>query len=142
MDPVQRKKELRDLRRRISNTVSAIRVMPEYEPLMDGISSFLHIIVLFWPHLLDENERQKKKVHPRGWKDLPLQGIFATRSPARPNPILMTTVELIKREGPVLRVKGLESFNNTPVIDIKPVIEPGGDLAEFRIPDWVRQLHD
>ncbi len=140
VDPARREKALKDYQHQIRETLSIIRIRPEYEALLDGISSFSHIVVLFWPHLLDKAQRKKKKVHPRGWKDLPWQGIFATRSPARPNPILITTVELVKRDGCLLHVKGLEAFNNTPVIDIKPVIKPRDKLEGFRVPDWVRQV--
>lgn len=141
-DPVQRKKEVKAVKQEIRYTTSRIHILPKYAPLIDGLEGFSHIIVLFWPHLLGEADRQKQKVHPRGWKDLPQQGIFATRSPARPNPILITTVALTGVEGRVLRVKGLEALNDTPVIDIKPVITATDKLENFRVPEWVRTIHD
>ena len=139
-DPAERKKELATLRQSVRDTVALIRVRPEYASLLDGIDAFSHIVVLFWPHKLGEEQRRREKVHPRGLKDLPRQGIFATRSPARPNPVLVSTVELVKRQGPVLQVRGLEAFDNTPVIDIKPVVRPDDGLENFRVPDWVGQV--
>lgn len=139
-DPAERKRELAALRQTVRDTVALIRVRPEYASLLDGIEAFSHIVILFWPHKLGEEQRRKEKVHPRGLKDLPRQGIFATRSPARPNPVLVSTVELVKRQGPVLHVRGLEAFNDTPVIDIKPVVKPEDDLEAFRVPEWVGQV--
>ena len=60
------------------------------------------------------------KVHPRGKIDAPLLGIFATRTPHRPNPVGLTLVELMKVERNVLTVRGLDAFDGTPIIDIKP----------------------
>ena len=140
-DPVQRKNELKVRQKKIRDTICTIHILPQYEPLLDGISSFSHILVIFWPHLLQETDRHKKRVHPRGWKDLPQQGIFATRSPARPNPVLITTAELIRQEGCFLSIRGLDVFNNTSVIDIKPVITSPEPLKGFRVPDWIRQSH-
>ena len=127
-----RKRELKEYRRVLRESESIIRILPEYEVLLDGIQRYSHVVVLYWPHLLDEKERKIQKVHPRGWKDIPKQGVFATRSPARPNPILISTVELIQREGCVLKVKGLEAFNETPVLDIKPEIDNAA-----KVPDWI-----
>lgn len=90
---------------------------------------------------MSEKKRQIEKVHPRGWKDLPLQGIFATRSPARPNPILFSTVALAKHEGRHLHVKGLDAMDKTPVIDIKPVVKANDIKGPFRVPAWVDLIH-
>lgn len=127
-----RRLKLKEYREKIRKSESIVRVLPEYEVLLDGIERYSHVVILYWPHLLHEKERELKKVHPRGWKDIPKQGIFATRSPARPNPVLISIVELIQREGCILKVKGLEAFNDTPVIDIKPEIGDG-----VKVPDWI-----
>jgi tRNA-Thr(GGU) m(6)t(6)A37 methyltransferase TsaA len=64
------------------------------------------------------------KLHPKGNPDNPLVGVFASRSPNRPNPIGVTRVKLLKVNGNILTVKGLDAFNGTPVIDIKPARRP------------------
>ena len=74
---------------------------------------------LTWLHLSD---RDRMKVHPRGNPDVPLKGVFATRSPNRPNPVGLHRVTLTDMEGCRLRVEPLEALDGTPVIDIKPVI--------------------
>jgi tRNA-Thr(GGU) m(6)t(6)A37 methyltransferase TsaA len=79
--------------------------------------------VLTWLHLAD---REVLVVHPRDDPERPLTGVFATRSPDRPNPIGLhrVTILAIESDG-VLRVRGLEAIDGTPVIDLKPVIARG-----------------
>lgn len=139
--PELRKARLKAHQERLKENRSIIEVLPEYEALLDGLDAFSHIIIVFWPHLLPDKQRHIEKVHPRGWKDLPLQGIFATRSPARPNPILFSTVALVEHEGRHLHVKGLDAMDKTPVIDIKPVVKPNDIKGPFRVPAWVDLIH-
>jgi tRNA-Thr(GGU) m(6)t(6)A37 methyltransferase TsaA len=108
---------------------------------LDGLEGFSHIIVLFWMHLATR-EKKRLKTHPMGRQDVPPQGLFATRSPNRPNPIGKTTVRLLERNGNVLRVQGLDAIDGTPVIDIKPYM-PGYDSAsDATTPDWVFREED
>ncbi|RPJ62761.1 MAG: S-adenosylmethionine-dependent methyltransferase [Dehalococcoidia bacterium] len=89
-----------------ADIISRIIIDPTYSNALDGIESFSHIIVLFWLHKVKDKERLVQKVHPRRDASLPLTGVFATSSPVRPNPIGITTVRLIKKDGNVLTVKG------------------------------------
>lgn len=75
------------------------------------------IIVFCW---MDRADRGRLKVHPRGQEDKPERGVFSTRSPHRPNPISLHTVELLEVRGNVLRVRGMDAVDGTPVLDIKP----------------------
>lgn len=75
------------------------------------------ILILCWMDLAD---RERLLVHPRGDEMRPVRGVFATRSPHRPNPVSLHTVTLLEIRGNVLRVKGLDAIDGTPVIDIKP----------------------
>ncbi|MGE5189114.1 MAG: tRNA (N6-threonylcarbamoyladenosine(37)-N6)-methyltransferase TrmO, partial [Gemmatimonadota bacterium] len=75
------------------------------------------IVVLCW---MDRADRGRLKVHPRGREERPERGVFATRSPHRPNPISLNTVELLEIRGTVLRVRGMDAIDGTPVLDIKP----------------------
>ncbi len=75
------------------------------------------IVVLCW---MDRAERGRLKVYPRGQEDKPERGVFSTRSPHRPNPISLHTVELLEVRGNVLRVRGMDAVDGTPVLDIKP----------------------
>jgi len=103
---------------------------------LDGLEEFSHIIVLYWMHQVARSGELSPKVHPRGKPELPLVGLFATRSPNRPNPIGKATVRLLERQGNILKVEGLDATDGTPVIDIKPYI-PGYDSAtDTKVPSW------
>ena len=122
------------------NIVSEIEIDAKWTELLDGIEEFSHIIVLFWMHKVPDAP-PPSKVHPRGRADLPLIGTFATRSPHRPNCIGITIVKLIKREGNVLTVQGLDAIDGTPVIDIKSYMVPNIARKDLRMPEWVAKLH-
>ena len=102
---------------------------------LEGIEEFSHVIVLFWLHRLSEQEPPLKQ-RPMGQKDRPLRGLFALRTPNRPNPIGKTTVRLLERRDNILRVEGLDALDTSPVIDIKPYM-PGYDAAaDATVPAW------
>lgn len=111
---------------------SIIKVKKGYSEALLGIEEHSHITVLMWFH---EGDRSIKQVHPMADESNPLTGVFATRSPVRPNPVAVTVCELIKREENELLVKGLDGLNGTPVIDIKSY-KPY-DVSDPKYPDWV-----
>ena len=97
-----------------------LEIDPEYADALDGLVVGQEILVLTWLH---EGRRDLLKVHPRRNTRLPLQGVFATRSPDRPNPIGLHRVEILEIQRPgYVRVRPLEALDGTPVIDIKPVL--------------------
>ena len=121
--------------------VSEIVLDEEFSDALDGIEKNSHVIVLFWLDEVGEEGRSIRKLHPKGREDLPLVGVLATRSPRRPNPIGLRAVRLLKREGNVLEVMGLDAFNGSPVLDIKPY-SLKHDLVEDSIgPLWIRQMN-
>jgi tRNA-Thr(GGU) m(6)t(6)A37 methyltransferase TsaA len=101
---------------------------------LDGIDSISHIVVLFWLHQV--SNRPPLKLHPQSKYDLPLVGVFATRSQHRPNPIGETTVRLIERRCNILKVIGLDAMDGTPVIDIKPYLSKYDSVTDIRVPSW------
>ncbi|MBN2462598.1 MAG: tRNA (N6-threonylcarbamoyladenosine(37)-N6)-methyltransferase TrmO [Dehalococcoidia bacterium] len=101
------------------------------------IDEFSNIIVIYWMHKLPPSQRSVIKVHPKGNQKLPLVGVFASRSPARPNPMGITTVKLIERRDNVLKVSGLDAIDGTPVLDIKPYIPDHDSTSEIKTPNWV-----
>ena len=119
---------------------SEIIINEEYLDCLEGIEDFSHLIILFWTHKVPNNARQIKKVHPAGLKEMPIKGIFATRSPVRPNPICKTTVKLIERKGATLVVEGLDAIDNTPVIDIKPHLPFYDSPLNVKLADWMYHL--
>ena len=129
---------IKELKRDDCQTVvSEIIVNEDLEEALDQIEGFSHIVVLYWMHLLPPSQRSVMKVHPRGKLDLPLVGVLATRSPARPNPIGMSTVELLEHRNNVLKVVGLDAVDGTPVLDIKPYIPGSDSSAKAKTPGWI-----
>jgi tRNA-Thr(GGU) m(6)t(6)A37 methyltransferase TsaA len=119
--------------------VSQIILKNEFIDALDGIDGFSHLFVLFYLNRVTEKQRKTPKVHPRGREDLPLLGVFATRTMVRPNPIGLTLVQLLKVDGNVLTVQGLDAFEGTPVLDLKPY--DSWDRAEdARFPEWWKKL--
>ena len=117
--------------------VCEIVVNEDLKEALNRIEEFSHIIVLYWMHKVAPSRRLVMRVHPRGRQDRPLVGVLATRSPARPNPIGVSTVKLLERRDNVLKVMGLDAVDGTPVLDIKPYI-PGYDSpAKAKTPGWV-----
>ena len=134
---------LEDARRRArdtADTVSEIEVYPEVADLLDGIEDFSHLLVLYWAHLVPEEGRSLLKVHPIGRKEFPLKGVFATCSPARPNPVLVNAVRLLERNANVLSVSGLEAVDGTPLLDIKPYLPRYFKVEDPTLPDWMNRI--
>jgi len=96
---------------------SRIVIEPELVPGLDGLEREPRILVVFHFHLSHGYELLQ---HPRGDTMRPRRGVFALRSPRRPNPVGVTEVELLEIRGNVLRVKGLDAVDGTPVLDLKP----------------------
>jgi len=114
-----------------------IKVFPEYCSGLRGIDAFSHVIVLYWAHERDtEKERNVLLVFPRRHKRNVETGVFACRSPSRPNPICLCVVELVKVEECTLTVKGLDALKGSPVIDIKPYIPRADSIPSARVPIW------
>ena len=95
------------------------------EAALAGVSPGDRVVLLTWFHLAS---RDVLSVHPRGDASRPPAGVFATRSPDRPNPIGLHEVEVLDVRGNVLLVRGLEAIDGTPVLDIKPVLST--DVSE------------
>ncbi len=142
MDPIGRVRtdavgdEVKDKSR-----ISQIILRDELVEALKGVDGFSHLFVLFWLSQVSSQQRKMLKVHPRGRMDLPLVGVFASRTNLRPNPIGLTLVELLKVDGNTLTVRGLDAFDGTPILDIKPF--DSWDTAEkARVPDWWLKLNE
>ena len=103
---------------------ASVKIAPEFEPALAGISAGDEVLVFTW---LDRADRQTLATHPRGDRSRPEIGVFATRSPDRPNPIGLHRVRVLALDGPRLRVAHLEALDGTPVVDLKPVLEAIGE---------------
>ena len=121
------------------DVVSEIVIHPDYEEALEGIEDFSHIYVLFYLH--EAEGPFKRKIHPTGNPELPLVGAFATRTPNRPNPIAQSLVKLLSRKKNILTVEGLDAYDGSPVLDIKPLTSyPRGDEVTF--PEWITIIRE
>jgi formylmethanofuran dehydrogenase subunit E len=102
----------------VDETEGTIVVDEEYAAGLDGLEGFSHIVIL--AHL-DQIDDYHLRARPPHVEDVEV-GVFATRSPHRPNPIAQTVVELLERDGNRLHVRGLDLVDGTPVLDIKPYV--------------------
>jgi len=120
-----------------SDELSRVVIFPQFRTGLLGLNNFSHIIILYWFHLRDnEKERSTLQVVPRRHLGAPKVGVFASRSPSRPNPIGLCAVELTKMEGYTLFVKGLDAVEGSPIVDIKPYIPRVNSISETTVPEW------
>lgn len=113
-----------------------IELRKHWTKALNGIEGFSHVIVLFW---LDKARKPEMKIHPKGIQQIPKIGYLATRTPHRANPIGMTVVKLAKRRGNVLWVEGLDAWDGTPILDIKPYTKREA-IKNYRMPRWIKLL--
>jgi tRNA-Thr(GGU) m(6)t(6)A37 methyltransferase TsaA len=106
---------------KVEGDESTILIYPQYAEGLDGVDAYEHLYVLYWLHKGDNPERRATlRVVPRRHGATEERGVFSTHSPHRPNPVGLTIVELVKAEGNRLTVKGLDAFEGSPIVDIKP----------------------
>lgn len=123
--------------------VSQVIVSRGLTRALEGIEEWSHLYIIYWLHRIDQSKRLMLRFPGDGPSERPT-GVLATRAPARPNPIGLTLVELIKREENVLYVRGLDAYDGTPVLDVKPYPDwESGRLivvTDFRIPEWLSTI--
>lgn len=107
-----------------------VEVFPEFEDGLKDVDGFSHLWLITLLHRSGDHDLL---VRPRGSESL--RGLFATRSPRRPNPIGLSLVKLVKRDGRYLQVTGIDLLDGTPLLDIKPYL-PDADLAEAPSLGW------
>lgn len=114
-----------------SAETGTLEIFPQYLEAMDGIEAGQTLVVLFWLH---EARRDLLKVYPRGDRSRGLRGVFATRSPVRPNPIAISELTVLKVQGNEIEVSGVDVIDTTPVLDIKSAVvsRQGADSQQGR----------
>jgi tRNA (adenine37-N6)-methyltransferase len=134
------------VRERHGDAESSVEVFPEFQEALEGLEGFSHIFVLSYLNKLRPEQVGPLKVRPRrllrrGFtlEELPLVGVFAIDSPTRPNPIGLSLVPLLKIEGNRLRVRGLDLFDGTPILDIKPY-RADYRAERYELPEWYRRI--
>jgi tRNA (adenine37-N6)-methyltransferase len=128
--------------------IGELEIFPEFAAALDGIDGYSHLFVLIYFDRLRREQNGPLKVKPRGLlrrgfklEDLPELGVFALDSPTRPNPIGLSLVRLLHRDGNRLVVQGLDFFDATPILDIKGYRNQY-HAKEFTVPAWFHKLAD
>jgi tRNA-Thr(GGU) m(6)t(6)A37 methyltransferase TsaA len=119
------------------NEITEIVLDEKFTDALTGIDEYSHIIIVFW---MDKIKTQVITHRPQGNPEVPIVGIFSCRCPPRPNPIAQTTVKLVGHEKNIIKVKGLDILDGSPIIDIKPYWPQYDKVEEGIIPDWVYKL--
>jgi tRNA-Thr(GGU) m(6)t(6)A37 methyltransferase TsaA len=113
-----------------------IEIFDEYSDALLGLDGFSHIYVLYWFHENDApDKRRTLQVHPRGDRNNPLTGVFATHSPLRPNLIALTRCKITAIDGNQIEIEDIDALDGSPVIDIKCYIP--ASVPDVRLPGWV-----
>ena len=118
-----------------------IRIFDKYADGLLGLDQWSHVNVFYW---FDKNDVPEKRrilqVYPRDNRENPLTGVFACRAPVRPNLIALTVCKILSVEKNVLTVDGIDAFDATPVIDLKPFIPPDAPRINIKVPDWTGKM--
>jgi len=97
-----------------------LEIFDKYIPALHRLEYCSHVVVVWWFHKNDTPERRKiMKVHPRGNRNNPLTGVFATHSPVRPNLIAITTCKVLSVKGGIVTIDRIDAFDDTPILDLK-----------------------
>lgn len=116
-----------------------IEIDEKYIPALEGLEGFSHINVLWWCNEFDDEQSRSVLQAEQPYKGAPgVMGIFATRSPLRPNPVALTTAEIISAdyEKGVIQIAFIDAFDNTPVLDIKPYTPSFDRIENPGVPAW------
>ena len=120
-----------------SGEISRVRIFPEFCEGLQDLDGFSHVIVLYWCHLRDTpDDRRVLKVTPRRHQHHSSVGVFASRSPTRPNPIALCATQLVKIHACILHVQGLDALEGSPIVDIKPYIPRADSIPTAQTPEW------
>ena len=126
-----------------ADVVSEIHIDDVYAAGLQGIDNWSHVMVVYYMHEAPFDLEHDLVTRPRDRDDMPEVGVFARRSPNRPNGIGVTAVEVVKVEGRVLTVRRLDAIDGTPVLDIKPYAPVYDSVYEPLIPVWfIRLMQD
>ena len=118
-----------------------IELTSDFDPeALAGLEEFSHAEIVFQFDRVAEAKVERRSRHPRGNPEWPKVGIFAQRGSARPNRLGCTIVRILRREGRVLEVSGLDAADGSPVLDIKPVMREFLPREPVTQPAWASQL--
>lgn len=120
--------------------IAEIQLAEQLAPGLQGLDQFSYVLVVFWMHQSSFDAASDLVRRPRGRADMPPVGIFAQRAKHRPSPIGITAAELVGVSGALLRVRGLDAIDGTPVLDIKPYVPAFDRVTGATVPEWIERL--
>ena len=116
-----------------------IEIYEKFRDALQGLDQYSHIMVFTWFHQSDTKTKRKTlQVHPMGNKANPLTGVFATRSPVRPNPIALFSCKVVKIKDRLIHIESIEAFEGSPVVDIKPYIPRIDSISQAKGPRFIK----
>ena len=118
-----------------------LRIFDRYADAIKGLDGFSHVWVLYW---FDKNDTPRKRsifqVHPQGNRKNPLTGVFACRSPVRPNLIALSLCRILSVKVGVVQIEKIDAFDGTPILDLKPYIAGiDNPTKDVRFPGWLKK---
>lgn len=119
---------------------SVLVIDERWEPALAGLNDFSHLVVLFWADRAERATEPPELRPAEGREELPPVGLFATRTPRRPNPIGLSIVRLIALDGRRIRVTGLDAWPDTPILDLKGYTTRDNLRPEATNPEWLERL--
>lgn len=118
--------------------LATVEVDQHYEDALLGLDEFSHVLVCYWFHENDTpDQREILTVYPRGNPQNSLHGVFATRSPTRPNLIGISICEILSIKDNIIHIDTIDAFDGSPVIDLKPYIPTIDSITDVQVPEWV-----
>src|SRR3954447_12626564 len=122
------------------DTAAVIRIRPEWVDQLAGLEAFSHLVVTGWLDRVERRNPAAGLMRPEGRENIPEVGVFATRSPKRPNPIGLCYPRLERLDGDALHVRGLDFWERTPIIDIKGYFPRDEMRPQATVPEWLTRL--
>lgn len=123
----------------ITNGETIIKVYQQYHIAMEGLAEFSHLQILWWFDRCDNENCRNKLIEEKPYKNGPeLLGAFATRTPERPNPIAVSTIQVLAVDvlNGIIRIPYADAFSGTPILDIKPYIPCVDRVEKVQLPNW------
>jgi tRNA-Thr(GGU) m(6)t(6)A37 methyltransferase TsaA len=118
-----------------------IELLAEYKPALKELERWSHVQILWWFSQFDDDESRKVIQFDKVPYEAPPLGVFACRSPLRPNPIGLTTAKLlaVDHENGIVQIGDIDAFDGTPVLDMKAYIPSMDRVKTVRVPEWAAE---
>lgn len=118
-----------------------LEIQKEFIPAMKQLEHFSHIQVIWWFHYTDNDECRAVLQNDPPYENAPKTGVFASRSPVRPNPIGLTVAPIsnVDHESGRITIRNIDAENDSPILDIKAYFPICDRVKEFRVPPWTAQ---